>query len=255
MPTTNPARRFDAVIFDLGGTLIFFDGSWPEILKQADKALFAYLYSMGLSLDEEQFLGQFRDQMEVYYRERETEFIEYTTRHVLREILKAWGYPELPEPLLRSALEITYSVSQPYWKTEADSHAVLQDLASQGYRLGMISNAGDDADVQVLVDRAELREYFDFILTSAGLGIRKPNPRIFETGLDRWKIPAGRVAMVGDTLGADILGAQLSGLTGIWITRRADTPANQAHGYTILPDAQISTLAELPELLRNYPMK
>ncbi len=139
--------------------------------------------------------------------------------------------------------------------TELDSHAVLQDLSNQGYRLGMISNAGDDADVQVLVDKANLRGYFDFILTSAALGIRKPNPRIFEIGLEVWKLPVGRVAMVGDTLGADILGAQLSGLTGIWITRRADTPANRAHSQTILPDAEISTLSELPELLMNYPGK
>ena len=255
MTVSNPSRAFDAVIFDLGGTLIYFDGEWPEILRQADQALFNYLESAGLRLDREQFLGQFRDEMETYYRERDTEFIEHTTRYILREILKEWGYGELPEPVLRSALEATYAVTQAYWMTEVDSHPVLQDLSRQGYRLGLISNAGDDADVQVLVDKANLRGYFDFILTSADLGIRKPNPRIFEIGLERWKLPAGRVAMVGDTLGADILGAQLSGLAGIWITRRADTPANQAHSNTILPDAEISTLSQLPELLLNYPGK
>jgi len=255
MNVSNPSRPFDAIIFDLGGTLIFFDGEWPEILRLADQALFNYLEATGLRLDKERFLSQFRDQMEEYYRERDTEFIEHTTLHILREILKASDYGELPEAVLRSALKAMYSVTQAYWMTELDSHAVLQDLSRQGYRLGMISNAGDDADVQVLVDKANLREYFDFILTSAALGIRKPNPRIFEIGLEVWKLPAGRVAMVGDTLGADILGAQLSGLAGIWITRRADTPANRAHSHTILPDAEISILSELPELLMNYPGK
>lgn len=255
MNVSNHLRAFDAVIFDLGGTLIFFDGEWTEIIQQADQALYNYLELAGLQLDKERFLDQFRDQMEAYYQERETEFIEYTTLHILREILKDWGYHHLTEAVLRSALRATYSVTQAYWMTEVDSHPVLQDLLTQGYRLGMISNAGDDADVQVLVDKANLRGYFDFILTSAALGIRKPNPRIFQFGLKRWNLPASRVAMVGDTLGADILGAQLSGLAGIWITRRADTPANRAHRDTILPDGTISTLSQLPSFLSNYPNK
>ena len=210
MNTSNTKRAFDAVIFDLGGTLIYFDGEWPEILQQSDRALFNFLQSAGLSLDEVRFLGQFRDEMEAYYRERETEFIEYTTLYILREILKEWGYYGLPESMLRSALRASYSVTQVYWKTESDSGQVLEELKRQGYRLGMISNAGDDADVQVLVDQADLRGYFDFILTSAALGIRKPNPRIFQIGLDQWSLPATRVAMVGDTLGADIRNGRIN---------------------------------------------
>jgi FMN phosphatase YigB (HAD superfamily) len=54
--------------------------------------------------------------------------------------------------------------------------------------------------------------------------------------------------MVGDTLGADILGARNSGIFSIWIRRRANTPGNRAHVDNILPDAQIDTLSELPGL-------
>jgi FMN phosphatase YigB (HAD superfamily) len=57
--------------------------------------------------------------------------------------------------------------------------------------------------------------------------------------------------MVGDTLGADILGAHNAGLLAIWITRRAETPANQAHQDTIQPDVTIDTLSELPDVLEN----
>jgi FMN phosphatase YigB (HAD superfamily) len=62
-----------------------------------------------------------------------------------------------------------------------------------------------------------------------------------------------QVAMVGDTLGADILGAKNAGIYSIWITRRANTPANRAHAETIIPDARISELCELPSLLDNSP--
>jgi FMN phosphatase YigB (HAD superfamily) len=113
----------------------------------------------------------------------------------------------------------------------------------------MISNARDDRDVQALVDKAGIRNYFTIIVTSAAQGIRKPNPRIFHTVLDQMGIPPAHAAMVGDTLGADILGAQYAGVYSIWITRRAELPSNRAHQDTIQPDAAISTLVELPALL------
>jgi FMN phosphatase YigB (HAD superfamily) len=88
-------------------------------------------------------------------------------------------------------------------------------------------------------------------VSSARVGIRKPNPRIFNLALEALGIPPEKAAMVGDTLGADILGARNAGLMGIWITRRADSAANRAHAETIRPDAIIATLQELPGLLDN----
>jgi putative hydrolase of the HAD superfamily len=99
------------------------------------------------------------------------------------------------------------------------------------------------------VDNAGIRGYFDFVLSSAACGIRKPNPSIFEVGLEHWRLVPSEAVMVGDTLGADILGARNAGIYSIWITRRADRPSNRDHAGTILPDDQIETLAELPEKL------
>jgi hypothetical protein len=42
-------------------------------------------------------------------------------------------------------------------------------------------------------------------------------------------------------------------MPGIWISRRADTPGNRAHLDTIQPEAIISALSELPELLHTLP--
>jgi HAD superfamily hydrolase (TIGR01662 family) len=128
---------------------------------------------------------------------------------------------------------------------------MLGALRKAGYRLGMISNASDDADVQALIDKAGVRPYFEVILTSAAVGIRKPNPRIFHMALERLGTSPGKTAMVGDTLGADILGANNAGMFSIWITRRADVPDNRAHLDTIRPDAVIDTLSDLPRLLES----
>ena len=252
---TGSGRGLEAIIFDLGGTLMYFDAPFPEVLADANAALLDGLKETGLQLDEQAFLQAFDDRLEAYYDERASEFVEYTTLYLLRSLLADWGYSEVPADSLRPALEGFYAVTQAHWLIEPDAVPTLQTLQQKGYRLALVSNAGDDADVQTLVDKAGIRSYFDRILTSAAEGIRKPNPRIFQTLLDYWGILPGRVAMVGDTLGADILGARNAGLFGIWITRRADTPANRAHSDTIQPDATIASLNELPGLLENLGSK
>lgn len=247
----NNQQSLEAVIFDLGSTLIYFKGEWPEVLRQSDLQLLKHLQTAGIQLDGEAFLAEFRSHLEAYYAERDTEFIEHTTAHYLRTLLAKWGYPEVSETLISRALQAMYAVSQARWQPEADAIPTLEILRQQGYRLGLISNASDDADVQTLVDKARLRPYFEVILSSAAQGIRKPNPLIFHTVLDRLGVPPGLAVMVGDSLGADILGAHNAGMRAIWITRRADTSANRAHEDTIQPDGIISTLSELPALLSD----
>jgi putative hydrolase of the HAD superfamily len=87
------------------------------------------------------------------------------------------------------------------------------------------------------------------VLSSAACGIRKPNPRIFQIGLEKWGLSSTEAVMVGDTLGADILGAINASIFSIWITRRADSPGNRDHLDTIVPNAEIASLSQLPKLL------
>jgi HAD superfamily hydrolase (TIGR01662 family) len=209
----------------------------------------ASLHSAGYPLDKETFISRFRSMLRAYHQERENEFIEYTTAYILRQALVECGYPAVTDQVIREALASMYRVTQASWKPEPEAHTTLGTLLDYGYRLGLISNAGDDADVQTLLDQASLRAYFEIILTSAGQGIRKPNPDIFWTALQHMNIPPGNVAMVGDTLGADILGAYNAGIYSIWITQHADTPANRAHADTIQPDAKIEHLVDLIPLL------
>lgn len=248
-PRSPGEEIIEGVLFDLGHTLLYFDGDWTQSIPQSDAQLVASLQSAGYQMDGQLFIPRFRSQLQAYHKERESEFIEYTTAYILRQVLAEFGYPAVADEIVRNALAAMYTVTQASWKPEPDAHATLETLLSLGYRLGLISNAGDDADVQTLLDQANLRSYFEVILTSAGQGIRKPNPVIFWTALERLQMSPGRAVMVGDTLGADILGAYNAGIYSIWIARHGDTPGNRAHADTILPDASIESLGDLRPLL------
>jgi putative hydrolase of the HAD superfamily len=234
-------------LFDLGHTLIYFDADWAAVDTQAFDVLTRALRETGIPVDEHKFPQLFAEALYAYYRERDTEFIEHTRFYVLENLLKAEGYQALPEKQMRKVLKEMYSVSQEHWQLEADALPVLDYLTRSGYSLGLISNAGDDEDVQNLIDRFNLRKYFQVILTSAALGWRKPHPKIFQEALARLDTPHDQAVMIGDMLGADILGAQNAGMQSVWITRRSDQRyANTSHEDTIRPGAVIAALADLP---------
>ncbi len=248
-------RPFDAIVFDLGSTLIYFDGDWHDVLREGRQAVLRSLRAAGLKLDDGVFLSLLEARLQSYFTQRDDDCIEYTTASILRALLAELGHTQVPDAVVSAALEAMYAVSQAHWHPEPDAEPTLRALQGQGYRLGMISNAGDDADVQRLVDRAGLRPFFEVILTSAAQGIRKPDPRIFHTALDILGAEPARAAMVGDSLEADILGAQRTGMSTIWITRRAAIPGNATQANPIQPDASISVLSELPDMLRSLPRR
>lgn len=241
-------RSIQAVIFDLGNTLMYAPNPWPPIVAQADRALADFLCAKGLDIDCDRFHDQFRQRLQEYYDRRDKDLYETSYLFVLHELLAEKGHPSLPEPLLRGALDALFAVTQANWVLEEDALPALAALERAGYRLGLISNAGDNQDVFQLVDKFGIEGFFDFILTSAACGYRKPHPRIFELALAHWQLRPGDIAMVGDTVEADVKGAQRFGMTSIWITRRC-TPGTEQP--VPAPDAVIPSLAELPQALKS----
>jgi putative hydrolase of the HAD superfamily len=173
--------------------------------------------------------------------------METTYSFVLRDVLKDKGYGNVPEWILRNALDQLFAITQTNWTIEDDTLPTLQKLEDSGYRMGLISNAGDDQDVQQLARQFGIAQYFDFILTSAACSYRKPHRRIFELALSNWYFLPSEAVMVGDNLEADVRGAKSVGLFAVWISRRAGIRPDEQ--LPIQPDASISSLAELPAFL------
>ena len=220
-------------------------GSWLPILEQGDQALGKKLLEQGITIDPKIF----RARLHEYYEQRDKDFRETTYHFVLGELLKELGYAEVPESVIRSALDALYSVTQTNWKLEEDALETLQKLKSQNCNLGIFSNAGDDKDVQKLIENFGIRSYFDFVLTSATCFYRKPHPRAFEIALAQWNISPNEAAMVGDSLEADIFGSKNLGMQSVWITRRAQFKDEDMH--RIKPDFSMRKLNELLPILER----
>jgi FMN hydrolase / 5-amino-6-(5-phospho-D-ribitylamino)uracil phosphatase len=224
------------ILFDLGGTLMHARGDWLPIFERADQALINKLHEYHITLDTKIF----RARLHEYYAQRDKDFQETSYHFVLRELLKELGYAEVAEPVLRSALDAMFSVTQSNWVLEDDALGILQKLKSDNYHLGIFSNAGDDQDVRDLVKKFGIHSHFDFVLTSAACYYRKPHERAFEIALAQWSIPPEDAVMVGDSLEADIFGANNLGMQSIWITRRAQFTADEKQ--RIQPDFSLSDL-------------
>jgi HAD superfamily hydrolase (TIGR01549 family) len=250
-PNFSDAHPIRYVIFDLGNTLFYFQGSWHDAIKEGYQAVAQTLKQLGYIDNTAAFLQRFIFQMQAYTREREATYIEQTSLVVLRRTLKEFNPHEIPTDDLRTAINALYHISEQHWEIEEDTIACLETLKTEGYRLGVISNAADAQDAHFLIKKGNIGPYFDQVLISAEIGLRKPHPKVFRKALTFWQAQPEETVMVGDTLNADILGAQRIKMPAVWITRRAEK-VGYGQQQIIEPDASISTLDELPGLLRNW---
>ena len=226
---------------------------WDPFINKADEMLTNHLRAEGMDINLNTFPTEFRKRLNDYFKQREKDLLEATYTSVLRELLIEKGYDDVPSGVIREALNKLFAVTQSNWVLEEDAQSTLEALQNNGYRLGIISNAGDDRDVQQLAHGFRIHSYFDFILTSAACSYRKPHPRIFELALANWYLLPTEAVMVGDSLAADIKGAQDAGIYGVWINRRAD-PLSETQ-ERVRPDASISGLTELPKILDKLQVK
>jgi len=239
------------IIFDLGGTLMYLDGEWEEVHARNVANLLAFLRDEGLELEAESFCQEFHRQRERAYEIARATRVEYPAQRSLGETLAELGYADLDGHLLAEGVKALFRYEEAQWTAFPDALPTLEALQGAGYRLGLVSNASDDAFIHRLLRALGFELYLHPALNSAGVGIRKPDPRIFQLVLEEWGLEPAEVVMVGDTLEADILGAQLAGMRAI-LALMDENPGNGELRGRVIPDATIETLAEVPSLLATW---
>ena len=153
---------------------------------------------------------------------------------ILGRVLSQLGVTAAATPYVDQFFEITTRVA-PYPET-------LPTLRTLGaVSIAIVSNADAehtaawtfDWPVKHLVISETVRAY-------------KPDPRMFETALERLNLAPREVLHVGDSQVDDVYGASAAGLRVAWLNRRgrARLPGIPA------PDFEIRDLSELPGLLR-----
>ena len=89
-----------------------------------------------------------------------------------------------------------------------------------GVRTGLLSNSWGDG-----YDRSDWHEMFDAVVISGEVGMRKPEPQIFDLALDRIGLPAGECVFIDD-MPQNIAAAAEAGLVGI-VHRTFDETARE----------------------------
>lgn len=238
------------IIFDLGSTLIRFDGEWESVWPESLAALEAALREAGLDWGTRDLIGEFAGRMQQYQRDRLGDHVEHTTRAVLVDTLGSAGIDGVDAQVIAGALERMYAVTEQYWRGVPGLMTTLQALQRRDLCLGLLSNAADEANVQRLIEKVGIRDFFDPILISAAIGFRKPAPAPFLQVLEHWKHEPEQAVMVGDRLDQDILGAQRVGIHQIWLRRFAEPGQNEE----IKPEHTADSLEQLPSLIDNLAL-
>jgi epoxide hydrolase-like predicted phosphatase len=96
-----------------------------------------------------------------------------------------------------------------------------RDVKSRGFRTGLLTNNAREFE-EFWVPLLPLDELFDDVIDSSAVGLRKPNPRIYELSLERLGVAAPAAVFVDDAPG-NVLGAQAVGMRAVLIgTEPAD---------------------------------
>ena len=126
-----------------------------------------------------------------------------------------------------------------------ENKLVLEHLKQKGYPMVLVSNFYGNIN-QVLKD-AGIDGYFEDVIESAVVGVRKPNPAIFALGVCALDLPASQVLVVGDTYGKDIVPAHKLGCHTLWIKglQWEEKKVDES-----IPDGIIKKLSEMEGFLK-----
>ena len=156
------------------------------------------------------------------------------------ESLKALaGEMNLKSDWVQHAFELFYEARQQV--TLFDDVSPVLDSLQKDYRMIALTNGNAN------IDKAGVGHWFEFALCAAEVGYQKPHVQFFDTVQDKAGLSADEIVHIGDDPYRDIFGAVDAGVRSIWLNR-----AGQAWPHDeYQADRQISTLVELPEILRE----
>lgn len=119
-----------------------------------------------------------------------------------------------------------YLVSPEYYTLYSDTEETLKYFNDNGYRNIILSN--HIPELKKIVKSLGIMKYIDICISSANVGLEKPNPKIFHLALEMAGNPDQKW-MVGDNLKVDVCGAEAAGIKAVLVRR---TPKETVQHYS-----------------------
>ncbi len=249
----------DAVLFDLGDTIIDFGIGRREV-----ELLFrqgARLSYQDLRARHHPDLPPFDRYFATHYRVMQRAYIwsklsgrDFSYETVLERAAAKLELNFTPADLQRLA-RVWYHPINLASNIDEGVGPMLEQLHAAGTKLGIVSNTLVPPHcLDQHLAEAGLLDYFPVRVYSSEVRYRKPHPRIFEMALELIGVPAHRTLFVGDLLKADIAGAKKAGMHTIW------KPARRNGRFPLTPrrhhaDFIINKVTHLTDILPHFGWK
>jgi putative hydrolase of the HAD superfamily len=127
-----------------------------------------------------------------------------------------------------------------HFRAFPDAAPALRALRARGMRLVVVSNW--DVSLRDALAEAGLAQLLHGAISSAELGVAKPDPAIFRHALTLAGVPAANALHVGDTPELDVAGARAAGIEVLLLLRSGAAPP-----------AGMRAIRSLRELVRCAP--
>lgn len=234
-PTITPR----AIIFDFGGTIDTNGVHWSEkywdCYCAAGIAITKPLYEKAYVAAGDQMLQGLIDASFSFRQTIETQVSLQLQYLIDQHNIDRSKY----ESYLPAIVDFCY---QDVVQTISRVKPMLEQLQKR-YSMAVVSNFYGNVD-QVLQE-FDIRQYFDVVVDSAVVGIRKPDPAIFKLGVEQLHMKAEEVLVVGDSYDRDIIPAVKAGCLTGWLKGRSWTELPQGDKATII----LNNLQELETIL------
>tara|TARA_Y100000589_G_scaffold77122_1_gene70948 strand:- start:950 stop:1399 length:450 start_codon:yes stop_codon:yes gene_type:complete len=114
---------------------------------------------------------------------------------------------------MRSELLNLYKVLSPYPETKN----TLEQLKNKNYKIAILSN-GTPSLLNGLIEKNNMKIFFDDIFSIEEVGIFKPSSKVYEIPIKKYKIDKHEVAFLSSNTW-DVCGGGNFGYNSIWVNR------------------------------------
>ena len=206
-----------AIFFDLGETLVTQNIEDNMVTRNALREISPMLSKR---ISPEKLFELYREGYKINEAIRSRHHVEIPIQVWMRQLLERIIEDDPSDHLVSEAIKIIVKSRAANAVAFHDAHSTLKKLSRREVKLGIISNVSSHEAAMGILDNVGLTRYFEKVVTSANVGIRKPDPGIFRYALMQFRVRPEEAVMVGDSEMHDVGGGYIAGLKTVLVDRR-----------------------------------